>query len=193
MKVVQSCPTLCDPMDSSLASSSVHGILQARILECSAWTVAWQALLSMEFFRPEYWSGLPLPFSGIEPTSPALQVDSFPSEPPGRSNHSVNVSPSSVCVWVLPDYLALWQNESLRYGPFLCMCVCIVMSDSLQFHGLARQAPLSMEFSRQEYWSRLPFFTPGDLPHPRIKPVSWVSCTGRRIPNHRTSLEAPFL
>ena len=139
------------------------------------WTVAWQALLSMEFFRPEYWSGLPLPFPGIEPTSPALQVDSFPSEPPGKSSHSVNVSPSSVCVWVLPDYLALWQNESLRYGPFLCMCVCIVVSDSLQFHGLAHQAPLSMEFSRQEYWSRLPFFTPGDLLHPRIKPVSLES------------------
>ena len=33
MKVVQSCPTLCDPMECSLLGSSVHGILQARILE----------------------------------------------------------------------------------------------------------------------------------------------------------------
>ena len=32
-EVVQSCPTLCDPMDCSLPSSSVHGIFQARILE----------------------------------------------------------------------------------------------------------------------------------------------------------------
>ena len=32
-KVTQSCPTLCDPMDCSLPGSSVHGILQARILE----------------------------------------------------------------------------------------------------------------------------------------------------------------
>ena len=31
---------------------------------------------------------------------------------------------------------------------------------------VARQAPLSMEFSRQEYWSELPFPSPGDLPHP---------------------------
>ena len=31
--VVQSCPTLCDPMDCSLSGSSLHGILQARILE----------------------------------------------------------------------------------------------------------------------------------------------------------------
>ena len=33
-------------------------------------------------------------------------------------------------------------------------------------------APLSMEFSRQEYWSRFPFSTPGDLPNPGIKPTS---------------------
>ena len=37
---------------------------------------------------------------------------------------------------------------------------------------VAYQAPLSMEFSRQEYWSRLPFPTPEDLPNPGIKSVS---------------------
>ena len=37
---------------------------------------------------------------------------------------------------------------------------------------VAHQAPLSMEFSRQEYWSGLPFPTPGDLPDPGIKPGS---------------------
>ena len=36
----------------------------------------------------------------------------------------------------------------------------------------ARQAPLSLGFPRQEYWSGLPFPSPGDLPHPGIKPVS---------------------
>ena len=35
---------------------------------------------------------------------------------------------------------------------------------------VARQAPLSMEFSRQEYWSGLPFPSPGDLPNAGIKP-----------------------
>ena len=39
---------------------------------------------------------------------------------------------------------------------------------------VARQAPLSMGFSRQEYWSGLPF-PPGDLPDPGIEPVSPVS------------------
>ena len=37
---------------------------------------------------------------------------------------------------------------------------------------VARQAPLSMEFSRQGYWSGLPFSSPGDLPNPVIEPES---------------------
>ena len=37
---------------------------------------------------------------------------------------------------------------------------------------VARQIPLSMEFSRQEYWSGLPFPSPGDLPDPGIEPRS---------------------
>ena len=50
---------------------------------------------------------------------------------------------------------------------------CSVMSDSLRPHGLkAHQAPLSMDFSRQEYWSGLPFTSPGNLPNPGIKPGS---------------------
>ena len=65
--VTHSCPTLCDPMDYSLLGSSVRGILQQ-----------------------EYWSGLTLPFpgnlpnAGIKLMSPALQVDSLPSEPSGK-------------------------------------------------------------------------------------------------------------
>ena len=37
---------------------------------------------------------------------------------------------------------------------------------------VAYQAPQSMGFSRQEYWSRLPFPSPGDLPNPGIEPIS---------------------
>ena len=54
------------------------------------WTVAYQAPLSMEFSRQDYWSGLPfpslgdLPDPGIEPRSPTLQADALPSEPPGK-------------------------------------------------------------------------------------------------------------
>ena len=62
VKVAQSRPTLCDAMDYT-----VHGILQARILE-------WVA----------YPSPVNLPDPGIEPGSPALQVDSLPTELSGR-------------------------------------------------------------------------------------------------------------
>ena len=40
---------------------------------------------------------------------------------------------------------------------------------------VSHKVPLSMEFSRQEYWSGLPFPSPGDLPHPGIKPRSPAS------------------
>ena len=40
---------------------------------------------------------------------------------------------------------------------------------------VAHQAPLSMEFLRQGYWSGVPFHTPGDLPDPGIEPVCLVS------------------
>ena len=47
---------------------------------------------------------------------------------------------------------------------------CLTLCDSMERKG--RQAPLSMEFSNQEYWSGLPFSSPGDLPNPEIKPWS---------------------
>ena len=51
------------------------------------------------------------------------------------------------------------------------------MSDSLQPHGLciACQAPLSMKFSKQEYWSGLPFPPPGDLLDPGTEATSLMS------------------
>ena len=85
-KLLQSCPTLCDPRDSSPPGSAIPGTLQARTLEWVAisftnvrkqkvkvkslscfqllatpWTTAHQAPPSMGFSRQEYWSGVPLP------------------------------------------------------------------------------------------------------------------------------------
>ena len=48
------------------------------------------------------------------------------------------------------------------------------MSDSANLWTVARQAPLSVGFSRQEYWSGLPFLSPGDLPDPGIEPLCTV-------------------
>ena len=51
--------------------------------------------------------------------------------------------------------------------------MCVLSHVSLQPHGLfACQAPLSMGFSRQKYWSGLPCLPPGDLPNPGIEPTS---------------------
>ena len=85
-KSLQSCPTLCDPIDGSPPGSAVPGILQARTLDWVAisfsnawkwkvkgkslsrvrlfatpWTAAHQAPPSVGFSRQEYWSGVPLP------------------------------------------------------------------------------------------------------------------------------------
>ena len=46
---------------------------------------------------------------------------------------------------------------------------CSGVSESLQLWTVALQVPLSMEFSRQEYWSGFPFASPGDLPDPGIE------------------------
>ena len=95
VKSLQSCPTLCDPIDGSLLGSPIPGILPARTLEWVAisfsntwkwkvkvkspshvrllatpWTAAYQAPLSMGFSRQEYWSGVPLP-------SPKQQIVQF--------------------------------------------------------------------------------------------------------------------
>ena len=57
----------------------------------------------------------------------------------------------------------------------LCTCACSVVSNSVTPWTVAWKTPLSMGFSRQEYWSGLPFPTPGDLLNPEIKPASPVS------------------
>ena len=89
---IQSCPTLCDPIDGSPPGSAIPGILQARTLEWVAisfsnawkwkvkvkslshvqlsvtpWTAAYQAAPSMGFSRQEYWSGVPLPSLPVHP------------------------------------------------------------------------------------------------------------------------------
>ena len=72
------------------------------------------------------------------------------------------------------------------------MCVCSVMSDSLPSpRTVACQTPLSMESSRQEYWSGLPFPSPGNVPDPGIEPgsLTYISCIGRWILYHCATWE----
>ena len=79
-------------------------------------TIACQAPLSMGFPRQEYWSGLPFPSPGnlpnpeIKPVCPALQVNSLPTDPPGKPLIYMYVY---VCV--------------------VCVCVCMILSKSLPY------------------------------------------------------------
>jgi len=62
------------------------------------------------------------------------------------------------------------------------------MSDCVALWTVAHQASLSMAFSRQEYWSGLPYLLPGDLPNPGIETVSLITptLTGEFLPPSST-------
>ena len=64
------------------------------------------------------------------------------------------------------------ETFSITHLRNTAMVPCSVMSDSAIPWTVAHQAPLSMRFPRQEYWSGLPFSPPGDLPDPEIEFVS---------------------
>ena len=112
---------------------------------------------SLEFSRPEYWSELAVTFSRL------------PSQPRDRTQVSHTGG----------RFFAIWATKGIQ--KFLNTgCVCVlsrsVMSDSFAAPWtIAHQAPLSLEFSRQEYWSGLPFPPPGHLPDPGIEPASLAS------------------
>ena len=125
-----------NPWTVSLPGSSLHGILQARILE-------WVAMPSSRgSFQPR---------NGTK--SPALQVDSLPSEPPGKHSE----------IHILMQFsLYFVVNKIVEIYACVCAQLCIPCT-------VGCQAPLSREFARQNYWSGLPFPTGGDLPEPGIK------------------------
>ena len=121
--VAQLCLTLCNPMDCSLLGSSVHGILQVRILE---------------------WLAIPFSMASSQP-SDRTQVSSIagrfftnkPSQKPLISSRNL-----------------LYNNVPvINRTPGSGSISHSVMSDSVRPGTVACQAPLSMEFSRQEYWS----------------------------------------
>ena len=138
----------CHPGGHHLPRQVCYSLSHVRLFG-TPWTVACQAPLSMEFSRQEYWSGLPFPSSGdlpdpgMEPRFLALQADCLSSEPPRRISPPWPKSEvkSLSCVWL---FVTPWT--------------------------VAYQASPSIGFSRQEYWSGLPFPSPEDLPDPGIEP-----------------------
>ena len=75
----------------------------------------------------------------------------------------------------VPSPPEIFQVDALGWGPDSPLTVlppvCPDLRNAAQILR-AHQAPLSTEFSRQEYWRGLPFLSPGDLPDPGIKPRS---------------------
>ena len=121
-----------------LKSESVsHSVMFETFV--TPWTLARHTPLSMEFSRQEYWSGMPfpspedLPNLGIEPMSPALQVDSSPSKPSGKNLTSHLQSSSNEILFLIAhahqfdrvlwrEYLVLIRvswNSFLRWWLFL--------------------------------------------------------------------------
>ena len=112
-------------------------------------------------------SGLPLPSQWVANT--------------GNSGLQLKIQSLDVCVRVcvrVHAHMHLLSHVQLFEAPWT----------------VAYQAPVPMEFSRKDYWSGLPFLTPGDLPDPWIRPASLVSpalAGGFFTPS--TTWEAPFL
>ena len=73
--------------------------------------------------------------------------------------------------WFVKFYAGDFSLDDVPYvgGGGLVSKSCLTLATPLT---VGRQAPLSVGFSRQEYWSGLPFPSPGDLPHPGIEPGS---------------------
>ena len=153
-KSLQSCPTLCDPIDGSPPGSPIPGILQARTLEWVAisfsnawkwkvkvkllsrvrllvtpWTAAYQAPPSMGFSRQEYFP-LPSPFSPF---------------------HGWYLKRARNQILCLQQRLSSNQSHPCHFPRF--WHVCPKCSTLATLWAIASQGPLSMGFSRQEYWS----------------------------------------
>ena len=134
----------CDPMDCSLPGSSVHGILQARILE-------W---IAISFSG---WSSWPRNWTDVSFTAGRFFTGCCEGRPPEEG-----LPKSQTLVWQIPSYQLL--HCCFYLIPKSCLTLCDPMDYSLpgsSVHGI----------SQQEYWRGLPFPSPGDLPDRGVEPA----------------------
>ena len=180
----QFCPTLCNSMDCSPPGSSVHEIFQARILKWVAisysgissqprdqtciscvscigrqilyhWA-AWGAQVLTEHLLNEWmieWIDTNYLHIGLVNCGPGGEGHSE-DEDNGLGNDERELTDTRPCM----------QAQSLS-------CLWLFGTP----WTVAHRAPLSMGFSRQQYWSGLPFPSLGDLPHSGIQPMSVAS------------------
>ena len=134
-KLRQLCPTLCDPIDGSPPGSAVPG-----------------------FSRQEHWSGLPFPSPMLESESESEVAQSCPaiSDPmdcslPGSSIHGI--FQIRVLEWVAISFSNAWKWKVKVKSLSRVWLLATLWT-------VAYQAPPSMGFSRQEYWSGVPLPSP---------------------------------
>ena len=133
-KSLQSCPTLCDPIDGSPPGFPVPGILQARTLE-------WGCHFLLQCMK-------------VKSESEVAQLCLTPSDPmdcslPGSSIHGI--FQARVLEW---GAISFSGNHWLLLSHFSRVQLCVTPETA------AHQAPPSLGFSRQEHWSGLPFPSP---------------------------------
>ena len=88
-----------------------------------------------------------------------------------REKHTAHWFYSQMEMQKAPEILLTWLSREVASFIFISLCR-VATSDSATIWAVAHQAPLSMGFSRQEYWSKLPCPPLGDLPNPGIEPRS---------------------
>ena len=134
--------------------------MKVKLLSCvwllaTPWTAAYQAPPSIGFSRQEYWSGLPLPSPTFQPAAAAksLQLcltlcDPIDGSPPGSP--IPGILQARTLKWVAISSFNAWK---WKVKVKLLSCVWLLATP----WTVACHAPLSMGFSRQEYWSEVPW------------------------------------
>ena len=146
-----------DPLHFSTEAQVVHFWLNEWKLHiCVQLFVTPWTIRSMDFSRPEYWSGWPFPFPGdlpnpeIEPRSPTLQANSLPAEPQGKPNHqycSDFSTPASDSLFPMEMVQTLAWHTSLLSGssllfypvslrPFPSISAPLVSADKSNLHRI---------------------------------------------------------
>ena len=78
-------------------------------------------------------------------------------------------------IWKQPKCPSI--DEWIKMWHVCILCVCVISPSLCDPWTAARQVPLSMELSRQDYWSGLPLPSPGDLPNPEIQQyMAYYNC-----------------
>ena len=161
-KSLQLCPTLCDPIDGSPPGSAFPRILQARTLEwvSIAFSIVWKWKVKVKSLS-------------------CVRLVATPWTQPTRLLHPWDFLGKSTAVachyWLIKINLQLWthlkQRIKNKHKLAFVLSRSVVWSYSTLFDPLDCSLPGSSvwDFSRQEYWNRLAFPSPGDLPDPGIK------------------------